>query len=150
MAKRKTKSEAIAAGYDYGTVKIRNKDGSLRTSRGSGDAVAKAMLIAVAAGMMAKQIATANDVKMVQGDRNEGLFRMAVGNSLRAKVRAGEKVKIGSITVTKLSQKVDMPKVEAKTPRPAKGKSKAKRAAAPRRRKAKPAASEAPAEAAVA
>lgn len=117
MAKSKTVS--IAADYEYDTTKIRNKDGSLRTSRGNGDAVAKAMLLFTAGGGELTTVVNANKLQermaphmKKKGPRAPGLQRMTLGVMLRAMVRNGTPVKIGKITVEKLSQKVEMPKVE--------------------------------------
>lgn len=115
MAK-KSKSTIATGEYDYERVAIRNKDGSLRYSSGNMDAVAKAMLIHVADGGTTEQVVSKNklDVKP-KGKRSEGLFRMAIGGALRAKVRAGEPVIIGKITVKSLKQKIALPKVEVKS-----------------------------------
>lgn len=130
MAK-KDKVSVPTGDYEYGVLKAVDKStGKVLTSKGNADAVQKAMLLYMAAGGTTSQLAKDNGLKMTRGDRNEGLFRMAVGNALRGLVRAGTPVKIGRIKVEKLTQKVDMPKVEGATPaRATKRKAKVKRAA---------------------
>lgn len=106
-----TKKATIKTGdYDYATTKIRDKSGKLRHSTGNGDAVAKAMLLHVAAGGTAKQAADANGLKIKDGG-NAGTYRMALGVALRGLVRNGTPVKIGTVTVKMLSQRVALPKV---------------------------------------
>lgn len=140
MAKAK-QTASIAAEYEYETTKIRGKDGKVRTSRGNGDAVAKAMLLFTAGGGELTTVINANKLqdKMAphmkkKGPRAPGLQRMMLGVMLRALVRNGTPVKIGKEVVEKLTQKVDLPKVE-KIERAAK-KAKAAKPKAPR--KAKP------------
>lgn len=139
MAKPKT--ESIGTGYEYDATKIRGKDGKVRTSRGNGDAVAKAMLVFTAGGGEITTVINANKLqdKMAahmkkKGPKAPGLQRMTLGVMLRALVRNGTPVKIGKELVEKLTQKVDVPKVE-KIERVAKPK-KAK-AAKPRKARAK-------------
>lgn len=122
--------------YKYGTLRVRTQDGKLIHSVGNADAVAKAMLLHTAKGGKLGEIVKANDLGLKQGDRNNGLFRMSVGIALRAKVAAGESVKIGSVRVTSLRQKVELPKVEA-IARKANGKSKPKAKRAKKAKKAK-------------
>jgi len=135
MAKTKD-TASIAADYEYGTTKIRNKDGTVRTSRGNGDAVAKAMLLFTSGGGDITTVVNANKLqeKMAphmkkKGPKAPGLQRMTLGVMLRALVRNGTPVKIGKEVIEKLSQKVDLPKVE-KVERPAK-KAKAAKAKKP-------------------
>ncbi len=125
---------AIAAGYDYGTLKVRAKDGTLVSSPGNADAVAKAMLLHLAVdGGTLNQVIAANGLKLKKGS-NDGLIRMAVGNMLRGLVRNGTPVKVGSVTVKTLKQVVALPKVEAKAAKPKKvAKKKAKTKRAPRK-----------------
>lgn len=132
----KTKPASIAADYEYETSKIRGKDGKVRSSRGNGDAVAKAMLLFTAGGGEITTVINANKLqdKMAlhlkkKGPKAAGLIRMTLGVMLRALVRNGTPVKIGKELIEKLTQKVDLPKVE-KTERVAKPKAakKAKRA----------------------
>lgn len=120
MAKTKP-SVSIAAEYEYGTSKIRGKDGKVRTSRGNGDAVAKAMLLFTAGGGDIQAVIVANKLtdKMAahmkkKGPKAPGLQRMILGVMLRALVRNETPVKIGKITVSDLKQKVELPKVEKK------------------------------------
>ena len=147
MAKAK-QTESIASGYDYETTKIRGKDGKVRSSRGNNDAVAKAMLLFTAGGGDLVTVVNANKLqeKMAphlkkKGPKAPGLVRMCLGVMLRALVRNGTPVKIGREIIEKLSQKVELPKVEkieraAKAAKPAK-KSKAAKPKAPRKARAK-------------
>lgn len=142
----KTKPASIAADYEYETSKIRGKDGKVRTSRGNGDAVAKAMLLFTAGGGEITTVINANKLqdKMAphmkkKGPKAPGLQRMTLGVMLRALVRNGTPVKIGKELIEKLTQKVDLPKVE---------KAVAKKAAAKAPRKARAKKSESAAEAA--
>lgn len=136
----KAKNTSIAADYEYDTTKIRNKDGSLRTSRGNGDAVAKAMLLFTAGGGELTTVVNANKLQermaphmKKKGPRAPGLQRMTLGVILRGLVRNGVPVKIGKVTVEKLNQKVELPKVEKLNGKPAAKKAKA---AKPRKRRA--------------
>jgi hypothetical protein len=115
--------------YDYGVIRIRDKEtGKIRVSRGNGDAVHKAMALFVANGGKASDLAKTNDVKVKKGG-NEGMFRMNLGVALRGLVRNGTKVKIGSVSVSDLKQKVELPKIEKiARAKPAKKAKKAKRA----------------------
>ena len=61
MAKAKTPS--IAADYEYSALKIRGKDGKVRTSRGNGDAVARAMLLFSAGGGEIVTVVNANKLQ---------------------------------------------------------------------------------------
>jgi len=96
--------------YEYGRVKYRDKDGKTKVSRGNLDAVALAML-----GMGPKELErVVKDNKLedkVAKARtlNAGQFRMSIGNSLRAIVRAGEAATIGDHTIKKLDQRVALP-----------------------------------------
>lgn len=137
----KTKPASIGADYDYEATKIRGKDGKVRTSRGNQDAVAKAMLVFTAGGGEITTVINANKLqdKMAahmkkKGPKAPGLQRMMLGVMLRALVRNGTPVKIGKELVEKLTQKVDVPKVEkiervakpkkAKTAKPRKARAK--------------------------
>jgi len=113
---------AIGAGYDYARTKIRGKDGVLRSSRGNGDAIAKAMLLHTANGGDIEAVVNANklqDRMAAHRKKSPGLARMTLGVMLRAMVRNGTPVKIGKTTVEKLNQKVELPAVE-KVARPVK------------------------------
>lgn len=118
MAKAK-KTASIASEYEYDTTKIRGRDGKVRSSRGNGDAVAKAMLLFLSGGGEITTVINANKLKdkmaphlKKKGPKAPGLQRMTLGVMLRALVRNGNDVKIGKIVVSKLSQKVELPKVE--------------------------------------
>ena len=118
MAKKK-ETVSIAADYQYDVIKIRGKDGKVRTSRGNQDAVAKALLVFMAGGGEITTVVNANKLqdKMAphlkkKGPKAPGLARMCLGVMLRALVRNGTPVKIGKIVVEKLTQKVEVPKVE--------------------------------------
>lgn len=121
MAKKETGGVVDTATYEYGSTKIRDKDGKVRTSRGNGDAVANAMLLFLSGGGDIDQVIRANkleDKMKPHAKKQPGLRRMTLGVMLRALVRNDTPVKIGKITVEKLTQKVEMPKVE-KAERPA-------------------------------
>lgn len=116
---KKTKTEgSVIDPARYDVTRVRDaKTGRVRHSRGNGDAIAKAMLVATANGIAITKIAKDNGL----GDRmkgrdglNAGLQRMTLGVMLRKLVKDGTAVKIGDITVKTLGQKVAMPKVEAK------------------------------------
>lgn len=95
--------------YNYDRVKTTDpKTGKTRTSYGNGDAVAKAML-----GLDEKQLERVvrtnkliDKIGTPEKATNIGLYRMALGNSLRAMVRRGEPVTIGEHTIKRLDQKV--------------------------------------------
>lgn len=147
MAKAK-QTASIAAEYEYDSTKIRGKDGKVRTSRGNGDAVAKAMLLFTAGGGDITTVINANKLqdKMAphmkkKGPKAPGLQRMTLGVMLRALVRNGTPVKIGKEVIEKLTQKVDLPKVEKRVPSPTaktlSRKYKETKAAKPRKARAK-------------
>lgn len=136
MAKKEAGGVVDTATYEYGATKLRDKDGKVRTSRSNGDAVANAMFLFSAGGGDIEQVIKANklDDKMKpHAKKQPGLRRMTLGVMLRALVRNGTPVKIGRITVEKLNQKVEMPKVEKIERAPAK---KAARVPAKKARKA--------------
>lgn len=115
----KAKPASIAAEYEYETSKIRGKDGKVRSSRGNGDAVARAMLLFIAGGGEITTVINANKLQermaghmKKKGPKAAGLQRMTLGVMLRALVRNGTPVKIGKELIEKLTQKVDLPKVE--------------------------------------
>lgn len=121
MAK-KQKTVIDASDYDYKVTKFRNKDGKVRSSRGKDDAVARAMLAHAATGKDFMQVVRANKLtdKFDGKATNPGLFRMALGNSLRGLVNNGTPVIIGDVTVKTLSQRVAGPepvKTSAKPPK---------------------------------
>lgn len=109
MARKKATTTIDASKYGYKASKTTDKAGKVVRSVGNGDAVQKAMTVFRASGKDIGQVIRAN--KLPQDPKqydNHGLLRMAVGNSLRAKVRAGEPVTIGDITVKTLSQRVSL------------------------------------------
>jgi hypothetical protein len=149
MAKAKAKTESIAADYDYESSKIRGKDGKIRTSRGNGDAVAKAMLLFTAGGGELTTVINANKLQermaphmKKRGPKAPGLQRMTLGVMLRALVRNGTPVKIGKEVIEKLTQKVDLPKVEKveRSPKARVPKAKSVKPRKARKAKAEPAA----------
>lgn len=128
----KAKPASIAAEYEYDTTKIRGKDGKVRSSRGNGDAVARAMLLFTSGGGDITTVINANKLQermaphmKKKGSKAPGLQRMTLGVMLRALVRNGTPVKIGKELIEKLNQKVDLPKVEAKAAPAKKAKAKA-------------------------
>lgn len=137
MAKKSKDSTTIdTSGYDYETLRIRGKDGTLHYLKSNGDAVALAMAMhTVINGKEAAQVARANKLELGSYS-NVGQERMAIGNKLRALVNAGTPVTIGDIVVKKLDQRVALP-VEKDNGKPAKKK--------PARRKAASKAEEQPA-----
>jgi hypothetical protein len=145
------KVQLKTADYEYGVIRIRDKEtGKIRTSRGNGDAVHRALALHIANGGSLNDVAKANDVKGISKGGNPGMASMNLGTALRGLVRNEQKVKIGSVSVTDLKQKDPvLPKIEPLTrAKPAK-KAKAKKAKKARRSTASRAtASSAPAEAA--
>ena len=118
MAKKKEVT-SIGADYTYDALKIRGKDGKIRTSRGNQDAVAKALLVFTTNGGEITTVINANKLqeKMAphlkkKGPKAAGVIRMILGVMLRAMVRKGTPVKIGKELIEKLTQKVNIPKVE--------------------------------------
>lgn len=115
MKKLKDAVTIDASAYDYEKTKIRNKDGSLRHSLSKNDAVARALLVFTAGGGKIMKVARDNGVAdkfKGREDGNQGLLRMAVGNSLRGLVRNGTHVTIGDIVVKSLEQRVAVPEVK--------------------------------------
>lgn len=102
------KLSALRGRYD--AIEYLDSEGKLKKSRGTGDAVALAML-----GMSEDEVRkTAEDNELeISNKPNFGLYRLAVGNSLRAKIAQGESVVIGSFTVKKLDQKINNPAIKA-------------------------------------
>jgi hypothetical protein len=128
MAKRANKATVAPKGasvvdtekFNYETTKIRGADGKLRHSRGNQDAIAKAMLVFVAAGGDIKKVVKANGLtKKMEGrdGLNAGLYRMNVGVQLRKLVRDGTPVVIGDITVKSLEQYIKVPEAVEKPAR---------------------------------
>lgn len=120
MSKTTAASVVDTDTYDYKSTKIRDSSGRVRTSRNNGDAVAKAMLLHLAGGGDVSAVIKANklDERMKpHAKKQPGLLRMILGVMLRGMVRNGEPVKIGKITVERLNQAIEMPKVEPAPPR---------------------------------
>ena|SRR5258708_7068031 len=95
----------------YNTVTyVDPETGKTKTSRGTGDAVALALL--TVAKRDYDDVAKANDLfeKFNKEYPNTGQMTMALSNMLRAKVKRGESVKIGEHTIKKLDQVVKLPK----------------------------------------
>lgn len=113
----KAKSNTIdMSGRDYRRVKVVGKDGMARHSAHNDDSVARALLTFIAGGGDLDRIIRDNKLgdkypKGAKGFGNLGLFRMTLGGSLRALVRAEVPVKIGSIMVKTLEQRVADPSV---------------------------------------
>lgn len=139
MAKRKKKAAtgSINTGaYDYKTLRVRSeKTGKIIYSTGNGDAVAKAMLLDAALGGTTAHIIRDNKLK-ISADGNAGTVRMSVGVALRGLINNGTPVHIGKLTVKSLKQHVDLPKVEPLVASAGRKKSKAKKAAKPRTKRA--------------
>jgi len=95
----------------YNTVTyVDPETGKTKTSRGSCDAVALALLLVKKSDY--DNVAKDNDVfeKFNKTYPNTGQMTMALSNMLRAKVKRGEPVKIGEHTVKKLDQVIKLPK----------------------------------------
>lgn len=145
MAKRKAETASIdMSDRDYRRVRVIGKDGRTRHSASNDDAVARAMLTFVAGGGDLDKLVKAN--KLIEkypggsaGYKNPGLFRMSLGGTLRALVRNGTPVQIGSVTIKSLDQRVADPNIDA----PAKARKQAAAKKAKRSRKAATPAAEA-------
>lgn len=138
MAKVKETTTIDASAYGYEKTRVVGKDGKTKSSVGNGDAVQRALLKFTAAGGDIGKVIRANKLPQdpAQYD-NQGLLRMSVGNSLRARVKKGEHVIIGDVTVKSLEQRVALDEVKGGDA-PAPRKPKAAKKAAPRKRKAEP------------
>lgn len=117
MAKAEKKPDPAPTGErmidpsQYNTVTyVDPETGKTKTSRGSCDAVALALLTVRKSDY--DDVAKANDVfeKFNKEYPNAGQMTMALSNMLRAKVKRGESVKIGEHTVKKLDQVIKLPK----------------------------------------
>ncbi len=117
MVKTAKKPEPAPAGErmidssQYNTVTyVDPETGKTKTSRGSCDAVALALLTVKKSDY--DGVAKANDLseKFNREYPNAGQMAMALSNMLRAKVKRGEPVKIGEHTVKKLDQVIKLPK----------------------------------------
>lgn len=99
--------------YKYTTTRIIDPDtGKHRVATHNNDAIARAMLSVKSTDL--QKIARKNGLaemgdlnadKLAKGDINAGQFRMNIGNALRGKVRKGEPVEIGDVTIKKLDQR---------------------------------------------
>lgn len=132
MAKAKS-STIDMSDRNYRRVKVVNKDGTSRHSAHNDDAVARALITFIAGGGELDRIIRDNKLtdkypKGAKGFGNPGLFRMTLGGTLRALVRAGTPVKIGAIMVKTLEQRVADPSVGEAKPKKAKAAKKVKRA----------------------
>lgn len=149
MAK-KDKATIDTSKYEYARISVRGADGKVHYSAGNGDAVAKALLLhCTVNGKAIGGVIRDNGLTAKFKDKggNPGTLRMSVGVALRALVNAGTPVTIGDVKVSKLNQKIDLPKVEKATAGPkaatgAKSRSGSKRRAtakkkAPRKARAK-------------
>lgn len=114
MAKKAKPSTIDMSGRDYKRSRVVGADGKVRHSASNDDAVARAMLTFVAGGGDFDKVIAQNKLgdkypKGAKGFGNPGLFRMSLGGTLRALVRAGTPVKIGSIEVKTLEQRIADP-----------------------------------------
>lgn len=103
-----TKADVIDRGrYKYDTHLVQTSKGTVK-STSNGDAVAIG-LAGMTRAQMEKVIKANSFGEWLKEDKtmrlNPGQFRMIAGNKLRAKVRRGEPITIGQITVKKLDQK---------------------------------------------
>lgn len=96
--------------YKYDRIKVRGPDGVARYTAGNRDAIAKSML-----GMTKKQVfdvSKENNLKMDVHfkSRNDGHFRMIVGQALRSIIAKGNTITIDGVEIKSLDQKVEWPK----------------------------------------
>lgn len=96
--------------YKYDRIKVRGPDGKARYTAGNKDAVAKSLL-----GMPKQELfdtATANGLKLDDHFRlrNDGHFRMIVGQALRSVIIKGGEVVIRKVQIKSLDQQVEWPK----------------------------------------
>lgn len=106
----------------YEKTRTTGSDGKVRTVTSNGDAVALAM-----AGMLRpdlEKVVKANGLtdKMAKHtDKNEGMYRMNLGNMLRARVRnlkdEDKPVVIGKHEIRSLYQRIEVPEAPAPKPR---------------------------------
>lgn len=132
MARKAETTSIDMSDRSYRRVRVIGKDGKARHSAHNDDAVARAMLTFSAAGGKLDTLIKANGLKDKYPDgeagaKNRGLFRMALGGTLRSLVRAGTPVVIGDITVKTLEQRVADPDIGAAKPVRAKAKAKTAR-----------------------
>jgi hypothetical protein len=124
-----------ASEYGYKTLRLRGKDGKLYYMKSNGDAVARALALhTIVNGKDVQQVVRANKIELGK-HTNVGQERMALGNSLRAMVKNGEPVTIGTVTVKTLKQSVALPE-EKEGAKPAKKAKKATKKSKVSRRKA--------------
>lgn len=95
--------------YKYNRIKVRGPDGVARYSAGNQDAVAKALT-----GMNKQQlfdVSLANGLKLDTHFklRNDGHFRMIVGQALRNIIIKGGKIDVNGVEITNLGQAVEWP-----------------------------------------
>jgi len=112
MARKSNATASVinADEYDYKRTKVRGKDGALHYSRNNGDAIAKAFQLLKVQGKDMASVARDNKLGIKRDDyKNQGQFAMAISNRIRAKVKRGEAVRVGSVTVNSLKQRVDVP-----------------------------------------
>lgn len=109
---------------DYTKARIVGGDGKVRHSKSNDDAVARAMLVHLAAHGTSDEVFAKIVKANGLGDKldpaeykSAGLFRMTLGNSLRALVRGGTPVVIGDVTVKSLEQRVALPEAVANKPK---------------------------------
>ena len=102
--------------HQYEVTRFVDKAGKTRTSLGNGDAVAKAMLglDPDAVVRVMKKNGLEDKLGRHVGKVNSGQFRMFVGNALRGKVRRGEEVVVGDLTIKSLDQRVAVPEASAR------------------------------------
>lgn len=95
--------------YKYDRIKVRGPDGVARYSAGNKDAVAKSLM-----GMTKEQllkVAQSNGLNLAAhfDSRNNGHFRMIVGQSLRSVVIKGGTITIHGVKIAALDQPVEWP-----------------------------------------
>ncbi len=96
--------------YKYDRIKVRGPDGKARYTAGNKDAVAKSML-----GMTKQEVYDAGSGNGLTLDnhfklRNDGHFRMIVGQALRSIVIKGGTVTLRGVVIKALDQSVPWPK----------------------------------------
>lgn len=96
--------------YKYDRVKVRGPDGVARYTAGTKDAIAKSLFGISKKNLL--EIAKSNGLKLDAHykARNDGHFRMIVGQALRSVIHKGGKVTIGDVVIVQLDQKVSWPK----------------------------------------
>lgn len=131
MAKTEKTGSIMGEGYNYDTLRVRDKEGKLHYVRGNHDALTKALALhMIVNGKDIMTVAKANKLELAEYT-NPGQLRMAVGNKLRAILNRGEPVVVGTITLKSLNDRVDLPTEEAGEAPAKAAKPVAKKAAAP-------------------